>query len=408
VETSFGLLFYLKKPKHYKEGNVPIYFRITVDGVEREISTKLDADPSKWSTQANRLVGKSEAVKSINDYLDVLQTRAINARTRLTAMDKPVTADSIKALVQNKPMEAVRTIMNVFKDHNDKMRELIGREYSEGIMERYDISYRHTISFMQQTYGISDMPIDKLDYGFLTDYEHWLKSVRNCQHNTAMKYLSYFKKIVRICIKKKWLNGDPFVDFKMTRRRKRRIVLSQIDLSNMAAKQFSSERLVVVRDIFLFSCFTGLAYADVAKLKKTDMFTGIDGYKWISCKRKKTERNDSASNIPLLPAAEAIVNKYSNDPMCVEKGLVLPVRSNQKMNEYLKEIADLCEIKIPLTFHIARHTFATTVTLSNKVPIETVSKLLAHQKIATTQEYAQILDHKISDDMSILREKFAG
>lgn len=194
----------------------------------------------------------------------------------------------------------------------------------------------------------------------------------------------------------------------MTRRKKGRIVLSQIDLTNMAAKQFSSERLVVVRDIFLFSCFTGLAYADVAKLKKTDMFTGIDGYKWISCKRKKTERNDSASNIPLLPAAEAIVNKYSNDPMCIEKGLVLPVRSNQKMNEYLKEIADLCEIKIPLTFHIARHTFATTVTLSNKVPIETVSKLLAHQKIATTQEYAQILDHKISDDMSILREKFAG
>jgi integrase len=138
---------------------------------------------------------------------------------------------------------------------------------------------------------------------------------------------------------------------------------------------------------------------------KTDIFTGIDGFKWISCKRQKT---DSASNIPLLPLAEAIVNKYSNDPVCMEKGLVLPVRSNQKMNKYLKEIADLFEIKIPLTFHIARHTFATTVTLSNRVPIETVSKLLAHQKIATAKEYAQVLDHKISDDMNTLREKFVG
>lgn len=218
-----------------------------------------------------------------------------------------------------------------------------------------------------------------------------------------MKYLSHFKKIVRICIKKKWLKGDPFADFKITRRKKKRIVLARIDLDNMSAKQFSSERLVIVRDLFLFSCFTALAYADVAKLRKTDIFTGIDGYKWICCKRKKT---DSASNIPLLPIAEAIVNKYSNDPHWIVKGLVLPVRSNQKMNEYLKEIADLCEIKIPLTFHIARHTFATTVTLSNKVPIETVSKLLAHQKIATTQGYVQVLDHKISDDMCMLREKF--
>ena len=112
---------------------------------------------------------------------------------------------------------------------------------------------------------------------------------------------------------------DPFVDFKITKRKKRRIVLSQNDLNNMAAKRFSSKRLVAVRDIFLFSCFAGLAYADVAKLKRSDIFTGIDGYKWISCKRKKTERNDSASNIPLLSAAEAIVNKYLNDPTCIEK-----------------------------------------------------------------------------------------
>lgn len=407
METSFGLLFYPKKPKGYKSGNVPIYFRITVDGIERELSTRLQVDPEKWSSEANRLMGRTDAVKAVNDYLDVLYTKAIQARTQLTAMSKPVTADNIKALVQGKSLEATRTIMDVFRDHNKKMKELVPKgEYTASTLERYETSYKHTLSFMQDTYSISDIDIQKLDYAFITEYEHWLKTVRSCDHNTTMKYLSNFKKIVLICIKKKWLVGDPFGEFKMTKRKKKRIPLSQIDLNNLATKKFASERLSAVRDIFLFSCYTGLAYSDVKKLKTTDVFIGIDGYKWITCKRKKMERNDSSSNIPLLPAAEAIINRYRNDPYCIEEGVALPVRSNQKMNEYIKEIADLCEIRIPLTFHIARHTFATTVTLSNKVPIETVSRLLAHQRIATTQDYAQVLDNKISDDMSGLREKF--
>lgn len=409
METSFGLLFYPKKPKGYKSGNVPIYFRITVDGIERELSTRLRVDPEKWSSEGNRLTGRTDAVKAVNDYLDVLHTKAIQARTQLTALSKPVTADNVKALVQDKPLEAAHTIMDVFRDHNKKMKELVPKgEYTESTLERYETSYKHTLSFMQDTYGISDIDIQKLDYAFISEYEHWLKTVRSCDHNTTMKYLSNFKKIVLICIKKKWLAGDPFGEFKMTKRKKKRKPLSQIDLNNLTTKEFSSERLSSVRDIFLFSCYTGLAYSDVRKLKRTDVFIGIDGYKWITCRRKKAERNDSSSNIPILPAAEKIMNHYKNDPVCIEKGVVFPVRSNQKMNEYLKEIADLCGITIKMTFHIARHTFATTVTLSNKVPIETVSKMLAHQKIATTQEYAQVLDNKISDDMSGLREKFVA
>lgn len=409
METSFGLLFYLKRPKNYKSGVAPIYFRITVDGIEREMSTKLQADPEKWSTDANRLTGRTDAIKAVNDCLDVLHTKAIQARTQLMAMSKPVTADNVRALVQNKPLETAHTIMDVFRDHNKKMKELVPTgEYTDSTLERYETSYKHTLSFMQDTYGISDIDIQKLDYEFISDYEHWLKTVRNCDHNTTMKYLSNFKKIVLICIKKKWLAGDPFGEFKMTKRKKKRRPLSQIDLNNLTIKKFSSERLSAVRDIFLFSCYTGLAYSDVKKLKHSDIFIGIDGHKWITCKRKKMERNDSSSNIPLLPAAESIINRYRNDPYCIEKGFALPVRSNQKMNEYIKEIADLCEIRIPLTFHIARHTFATTVTLSNKVPIETVSKMLAHQRIATTQDYAQVFDNKISDDMSALREKFSA
>lgn len=406
MEKSWGLLFYLKKPKLYTNGAVPVYFRITVDGIEREMSTKLQVDPGKWLASAQRLLGKSDIVKATNDYIEVLQTKAIQARTHLTALGKPITADSIRALVQDRPLEQ-HMIMDVFRDHNRKMKELIGRDYSEGTMERYNTSYNHTLSFMREKYGVDDMDIQKLDYAFIVDYEHWLKTVRQCDHNTTMKYLSNFKKIVLICIKKKWLSGDPFADFKMTKRKKKRKPLSQLELNKIANKVFSCERLNAVRDIFLFSCYTGLAYADVKKLKKTDIFIGIDGYQWIKCTRKKMEREDSTSNIPLLPAAEEIVNRYHNHPECVMEGLALPVKSNQKMNEYLKEIGDLCEVNNKMTFHLARHTFATTVTLSNKVPIETVSRMLAHAKITTTQEYAQVLDDKVSNDMNALRLKYS-
>ncbi len=408
MDTSFRLLFYLKKPNNYNSGAIPIYLRITVDGVRREISTSLQVDPAKWSAVARRVTGKSEAIKPVNEFLDMLQAKAIQARNQLMAMNIPITADNMASLILDKPLTPEHRIVDVFRDHNKKMEELIGKEYSAATLERYETSLKHTVSFMQDTYGISDIDIQKLDYSFISDYEHWLKTVRNCDHNTTMKYLSNFKKIVLICVKKKWLTGDPFGEFKMTKRKKKRKALSQIDLDNLTAKQFNSDRLTIVRDIFLFCCYTGLAYADVQKLKRTDVFIGIDGYKWITSGRKKMERNDSSSNIPLLPAAEKIMLHYQDDQECTEKGVAFPVRSNQKMNEYLKEIADLCDIRIPLTFHIARHTFATTITLSNKVPIETVSRMLAHHKIATTQDYAQILDNKISDDMSELRKKYVG
>lgn len=405
MEKSWGLLFYLKKTKQYTEGGITIYLRITVDGIRREISTRLQVDPKKWSTKAHQLLGKSDAAKAVNDCLDVLKTKAIQARTQLIALGKPVTADHIWSMVQDKPIQQ-RMIMEVFKDHNDKMNNLVGKDFSEGTLERYTTSFNHTRAFMQDRYGIADMDIQQLNYEFITDYEHWLKTVRNCDHNTTMKYLANFKKIVLVCVKKKWLAGDPFAEFRMTKRKKKRNPLSQFELNIIASKVFSSARLTTVRDIFLFSCYTGLAYADVKKLKRTDIFTGIDGYRWIACMRKKKEKDESSSNIPLLPAAEEIINLYWQDTHCIENGLVLPVSSNQKMNDYLKEIAEICGIQKRISFHLARHTFATTVTLANRIPIETVSKLLAHQKITTTQEYAQVLDDKVSQDMSTLRHKY--
>ncbi len=276
----------------------------------------------------------------------------------------------------------------------------MGREFAAGTLERYRTSLEHTRSFMRWKYSVADLDIKQLNYEFISEYA--LKSVRHCNHNTTMKYLSNFKKVVLHCVRNGWLPRDPFSAFKMSKKEVLRTALTESELQTIIAKSFSSDRLNYVKDIFLFSCYTGLAYADVKKLKSSEIMVGIDGELWLLTKRQKTE---TVSKIPLLPMAIEIINRYADHPQCCGQGKVLPVLSNYKMNAYLKEIGDICGISKNLTFHIARHTFATTITLSNGVPIETVSKMLGHKSLKQTQHYAKILDIKISQDMKALKNK---
>lgn len=404
MEKSFGLFFFLKKSKNYKGGEVPIYLRITVNGISKDISTKQSCSSSLWNVTAGRMIGKTEAAKSLNSYLDILQRKVYDARKELLETDKTVTSENIKTILQGREINETRyMLMEIFRTHNDQMAALVGKEFSAATLVRYQTSFRHTQSFLQWKYKVSDIDILELDFEFITQYEFWLKSTRNCDHNSTMKYLSNFRKIVNRCIRNGWLQRDPFMGFKMTKRTVERTALTQNELDVLSQKQFSVERLNTVKDIFLFCCYSGLAYADVKKLRRSEIIVGIDNEKWIASKRQKT---DIQARIPLLPAALKIVNQYANHPHCMSQDWVLPVLSNQKMNAYLKEIADLCGVSKNLTFHIARHTFATTVTLSNGVPIETVSKMLGHRNLRTTQHYAKILDRKISEDMKGLMKKY--
>jgi site-specific recombinase XerD len=229
-----------------------------------------------------------------------------------------------------------------------------------------------------------------------------LKTERNCAHNSALKYLAYFKKIVRIAYANGWLDKNPFFNFKSKRKVVEREFLTSQELQVMLEKEFSIPRITHVRDVFIFCCFTGLAYSDVLKLTHRDIVIGIDGKKWIKTKRTKTK---TLSSIPLLPIAWEILDKYKNEDHLRNKGRVLPVYTNQRMNSYLKEIADVCGIQKRMTFHLARHTFAATVTLSNGVPIESVSKMLGHRSLKTTQHYAKIVDKKLSEDMNMLKDR---
>lgn len=401
MQSNFNFLFYLKKPKGYVSGTVPIYLRITVNGQRAEMSIGRECLPEKWNSQAGLASGTKEDIKALNAYLNILQAKVHQNHALLLAAGERVTAEVLKNKVSGKT-EKGRSLGKIFQDHNKKIEALLNDEFAPGTLERYKTSLKHTIDFLKWKYNVSDIDIKKIDHAFVTEYEFYLRSVRKCNNNTAVKYIKNFGKIIRICIANSWLDKNPFVNYKAKVKEVERAYLVQEEIQAIVDKEFATERLNQVKDIFLFSCFTGLAYIDVKQLTRSNIGLGIDGVKWIFTNRQKT---DTRSNIPLLPMAEEILDKYNHHPQCLNEGKLLPVLSNQKMNSYLKEIADLCGINKELTFHIARHTFATTVTLTNGVPIESVSKMLGHKNLRTTQHYAKILDRKVSDDMKVLRTK---
>ena len=403
MKTKVSILFYAKKAKAAANGLVPIYTRITINGKRIELSTNRFVEISKWSTEAGKIKGSSEEARSINNHLDLLKSQIRDAEMELIHKKIALTTETIKSKLLGVD-ERARMLVPIFQYHNNKIKELVGKEYAPGTLERYTTSLKHTIEFMQWKYNISDIDITKIDHAFITDYEFWLRSVRNCANNTAVKYLKNFNKIIKLCLANDWLDKNPFANYKSKVKEVERVYLTEAEIQSIIEKDFKTERLSLVRDIFLFSCFTGLAYIDVKNLTKAHVSYGIDGEKWIFTHRQKTE---SASKIPILPVTQMIIDKYENHPQCINEDKLLPILSNQKMNAYLKEIAGVCEIEKELTFHIARHTFATTVTLTNGVPIESVSKMLGHKNLRTTQHYAKVLDRKVSDDMKILKEKLA-
>jgi site-specific recombinase XerD len=402
MHKNFSLLFYLKKPKSYTMGNVPIYLRITVEGQRAEVSTQRQCVPERWNSQSGRMAGTKEDARAMNVYLDTLQTKMYEFHREILLSGLPLTAEAIKIKFTGQS-ERPRMLMEIFEHHNRQFAELVGKEYSEGTLKKFKTVVNSLREFLKWKFQVADINIKELGFEFVNDYEFYLKSIQGIQHNTAMGNIKKLKKIVRQCVANDWLDKDPFMSYKIKIRETHRAYLSEEELQKLADKEFAVARLDQVKDIFLFSCFTGLAYSDVMKLSPSDITIGIDGEKWVYTTRTKT---DTASRIPLLPTAQEIINKYSKHPKALSSSKLLPTLSNQRLNSYLKEIADVCGFNKELTFHCARHTFATTVTLTNGVPIESVSKMLGHKSLRTTQHYAKIIDKKVSDDMSSLRAKF--
>ncbi|HEV8287158.1 MAG TPA: site-specific integrase [Chitinophagaceae bacterium] len=361
MEARLSILFYGKKTKLDSNKTLSVYLRVTINGERFEVSTQRYVESGKWSTSAGKVKGNSELE------------------------------------------ERKHTLVEVFTYHNEQMKALIGKSCSKATHRKYRTTLDHTIAFLEWKFKRSDIEISNIGYSFITDFEFWLKSIQNCNHNTTIKYLSNLRKIIYVCLKNGWLIRDPFFGFKMTKKEVIREILTKEELQTLISKEIQNTRIRQVRDIFIFSCFTGLAYIDAKRLKRSEIVIGMDGERWIYTQRKKT---DSPTKIPLLPVVLEIMEVYKDQPGLNDS--LLPVPSNSKLNAYLKEVADICGINKHLTFHIARHTFATIVTLNNGVPIESVSKMLGHKSIKTTQIYAKILDRKVSEDMGLLRKKFAA
>lgn len=402
MSLSLSLLFYIKKSKADENGKANIYLRITFNGRRAETSINRKVLITEWNSRTQRASGNSLEAQEINRQLELIKNKIYTIQQHFQRLEKSYTAADLRDSYLGKD-KSQKMLLEIFKEHNDEVESLVGKDFSAGTAERYRTCKKHITEYIKKKYNRNDIPVEDVDHKFITGFEYYLKTTRKCAHNSAIKYITNFKKIIRIAHANDWIDKDPFLHWKGKLKIVEREFLSEGEIQKIIDLEIKIERLDQVRDIFIFCCFTGLAYADVKKLNGGDIVEGVDGEQWIKTKRTKT---DTRSNIPILPIAKTIMDKYKEDPILQDKDLVLPVLSNQKMNAYIKEIADLCGITKNLTFHLARHTFATTVTLTNGVPIESVSKMLGHTNLKTTQHYAKILDMKVGKDMAILRSKF--
>jgi len=397
TRTRFQVSFYLRRDR-LKEGKAPVYMKISSKKLSTRMSINYYVSPEDWDVKRGYVKRGRPMHDLINDHIDELKTRVIEAHRRLLSEKEDASPRNIIRLLQG-DYDKEYKLLEVFQDHNDEMQSRIGIDFSEGSHKNYRLTYRHLENFLKTEYHLNDIPIQKVDHKFLTDFDRYMRiKVGNAQ-NGSMKNLVRLKKIIKLALDNDWIIKDPFRNFKITIINPERVYLSQEELAIVESKLIINKRLDRVRDMFLFMCYTGLAYVDMNNLTSDKISRGIDGNLWILGYRIKSKVRFA---VPLLPKAAKLVEKYLDE----DRERVFPVLSNQKMNDYIKDIMKLCEIPKQASCHTARHTFATTVTLLNGVPIETVSRMLGHTDLKTTQIYAKVLDSKISKDMEQIMKKF--
>ena len=392
--TTFCLLFYIRRTKLNRNGEAPIMMRITVNGVRVDASVKKTILPEFWSAAKGKALEKKREYKELNLYLDSIRLRIMKIQRELEIEEVSVSANSVLDRFQGKDAPVQRTLFEVFREHNDKCVQLSGTDMAPATVQRYETSLKHTRDFVWETYHKKDILLDEVSRQFIEDYEFWLKTEKKCCHNTATKYLKNFKKIIRIALENDWIKKDPFAYYRFKLEETDPEFLTMDEIKIILAKEFTIKRVEQVRDVFVFCIFTGLAFSDVKDLSPEHLVKDNKGELWIRKNRQKTK---IMCNIPVLPVAASILDKYKDVAECT--GKLLPVLCNQRMNSYLKEIADVCGIHKNLSTHTARHSYATSICLANGVSMENVAKMLGHADTSVTKHYARVLDQNIFKDM---------
>lgn len=406
-KNTFGIQFVLRLPKNKKDETATVYARITVNGRRTEISLKSKVSINNWDEAKGRAKGKRQEIVKLNSHMEQVRSLIFDSYQELIQQNKPVSVDTVKAKYLGEDIEEAMTLLKVIEYH----KQVATTKLAPGTMKNYYTTESYLKKFIKHQYRKSDITLDELNYKFILDFENFLINYESVDHhkslnnNGVMKHMERLRKMVNMAVMMDWLEKDPFSKYKLHFDKVERGHLTKEELKVLSKKSFKIERLQSVLDMFLFSCHTGLAYIDIFNLTQENIAKGIDGGDWLMTNRQKT---NTMVRVPLLPEAVQLIKKYRDHPVALAKGTLFPVISNQRMNGYLKEIAEICGIKKNFTFHLARHTFATTVTLSNGVPIESVSKMLGHTSIRTTQIYAKVVEHKLSEDMQNLRERMAS
>lgn len=397
--NNIRILFWIQPSKCNKKGEAPIYLRFTYGGERRNISTGFSIVPERWDVSKGKVKGAKDDASGINAYISQTRGRVMEFFNSMVK-DGDVSLDLLADRLLGGETVS-RTLLELVQFHNQDFETRIGVDYTFSTFEKYDILRKKLVEFIPLKYSRKDIRLKDLTAQFMADFDFHLKTVDKNEHNTATKYLKNLKKVLNVAVAHGWIESNPFRHFKATYKDVERVYLTQHELTLIEKKKLQPGRLTLVRDAFLFQCYTGLAYSDMAKLTRGDVAPGIDGNRWIITRRKKT---DVRAAIPLLGQAEELIGRYDdggNDP----SRPLFPFYAIQKFNAYLHEIADLCGISKNLTSHVGRRTFATTIALHNGISLETISKILGHTSTKITAEYAVVTDMKVAQDMAALRSK---
>jgi integrase len=391
------ILFVIALNRIKKNNQAPIFCRITYNQKRKQFATGISVDPNDWDRKKQIVNASDSNSKEINTKLSLIKQKINQAFLLLQVNNESFDVEDIYLQYAGKNVKANKTLLEVFELHNNRMKKLVDVEYSKSTYNKFTEARNHVSNFIRFQYKKGDILLESINQNFLDDFDFYLKSEKKQKQITINKSIQRVRKIIKLALAKGYLKKDPFILYKPKKYESKVVYLNQKELGKLENHTFRQARLNQVKDMFIFCCYTGLAYQEMSTLKEEHLIKGFDGGIWIEMMRQKTK---SKVSIPLLPTASKILDKYRPE------GRLLPVISNQKFNSYLKEIAELVEIDKRLTHHIARKTFATTVLLYNDIPIETVSELLGHSSISITQRhYAKVVQHKVSSQMKSLIKK---
>ena len=405
VSSTFSILFWINTSR-IKNNKAQIFARVTINQKRANISLKREVEVSLWDASKSKVKGSNSEAKQINQYIEQVRAGLFKAHQELQYEEKLITSQLVKARYLG--LDTLNySFTDLFKYHNLIAKDKVTKD----TLNHYLTTQNYILEYIESRYKTTNLFLKELDYKFISGFEMFLRNYiskgnnKPIGNNTIVKHMQRINKMMNIAMKLDWLSKNPFINYSLQLEKTNREYLTEAELNSIQEYQPKIERLRLVKDLFLFSCYTGLSYIDIINLTHDNIAKGIDGGNWIITKRQKT---GISVKVPLLEPAENLIFSTTENYRKINANKIFPTISNQKVNSYLKEIADVCGITKNLTFHMARHTFATTVTLSNGIPIETVSKMLGHTKLTTTQIYAKIIDKKISEDMQILKNKFSS